>query len=429
MAEKALILKVCNDRVYFNPRLSIPIGKTNIPKAHLTFQSRADIFWTAEILNNDPEDTCLKVNVTDYSTSDIAAFENQQLVHDVNQLLFEKFDWKKLEPLLTYYHKINLGEFLTNLETAPFSRGEFPGMPSARKSNINFPQPILSHTTPETRTVTEDLWVYFSEARFMAGYVTFKKTVKKLAKELDFIIPNEHIRPEFENVKFWFAKKLKTKKFKVTVRIMLTGSDITETSATSTHIDQITPELIDSVKYQRTLDLIKEPKITGPDKLLFTAEDIFTQHDSEDIEGNVFNQSENDLLNFFLENRNIRNKKQLAYLSGKKQTENHKLHYTLHPNFGFLFFVEGATANHFVWELLHSHATYVWSIEKQHGAPFKRIETTINTVKAYGREPYKLAYRNDLLDSDLVFTAINHEDIASDDGFPKWKDKVNSLLG
>lgn len=435
MEQKDITIKVRNDRIYFNPRLSIPIQQTNIPKDHLTFRSHEDIFWKVEMLEYKPTDKCLKVKVKDYSTSDISKFDNQQPKKEVEQLLFEKFDWRKLEPILTAYQKIKLHEVLFNIDADPFSRGDMT-VPSVHKTVFNFPptSPSTEHETkPIVTTITDEFWLYFTDCVFLLGYVTFKKHIKKLGKEIDFKIPNEHILAEFDNVKFWFAKKLKTKKFKVTVVITLTDNEVTETFATSKHIDQITPDLIDSVKYQRTFALTKEPRLTSPDKALFTAEEIFTQIDTDDIEGNVFNQSEQDILNFFLEKSEIRNKKQLAYLAGKKQTENHKLRYTLNPNFGFLFLVEGAENNHFVWELLNSHATYIWSIdkgEKEIELQFKRIESIVNTVRTSGRENYKRAYRNNHQDNDLVFRVIYHEDIASNlvDDFPKWKSKLNEQL-
>lgn len=422
-----LIIKVCNDRIYFNPRLSIPIQQTNIPKKHLTFRFHQDFFWKVEMLGYNSSDKCLKVKVAEYGTSEISKFDQQQPKKDVKQLLFEKFDWEKLEPLLTSYQKIKLREILFNIDASHFSRGD------VLTTTASKPELTIAELQPRVVKSTEDFWIDFTDAHFMLGYVTFKKYIKKLGKELDFKIPNEHILAEFENIKFWFARKLKTKKFKVSVFITLKDDQLTEVLATSKHIDQITPEFIDSVKYQRTFALTKEPRFGNPDKSLFTADEIFSEIDTDDLEGNVFNQSEEDILNFFLEKSDIRNKKQLAYLAGKKQSENHKLRYTLAPNFGFLFLVEGLENNHFVWELLNSHATYVWSIDKQQreiDLQFKRIESIVNTVRTSGRENYKRAYRNNHQDNDLVFRVINHEHVASDlvDAFPKWKSKLNEQL-
>ena len=120
-------------------------------------------------------------------------------------------------------------------------------------------------------------------------------------------------------------------------------------------------------------------------------------------------------------------------MAGGKQTERQKLRYTLHPNFGFVFLIEGEQCNHFVWELLNSHATYVWSIGKSHKdieLQYKRIEATIGTVRSAGRDEYKRAYRNNHQDDDLVFTVIEHDQVNSNlkDGFLKWKSRLNEML-
>ena len=120
------------------------------------------------------------------------------------------------------------------------------------------------------------------------------------------------------------------------------------------------------------------------------------------------------------------------YLSGKKQSENYPIRYTLHPHFGFLFLVEGIENNHFIWELLNSNATYIWTFERHSDIElqFKRIENIINVIRACGREKYKSAYINGGQDNDLVFRVIKHEHIGSDiiDEFPKWKDRLNEQL-
>jgi hypothetical protein len=438
VGQNEIIIKVSNERIYFNPRLSIPIQQTNIPYKYLTFRTHEEIFWKVEMLNYKAYNRCLKVSVKEYSTSDITNFDKQEPKKPVNELIFDKFDWPKLEPLLTYYHPSRLLESLININAYLYLRVERQShMPIQPASVFAEMQPSdidkQFEQKPTISIITEDFWISFTDAHFMLGYVTFKKHIKQIGKELAFKIPNEHILAEFDNIKGWFAKKLKTKKFKVAVSITLNDKEVTEIRATSKHIEQITPELIDSVKYQRTFALTKKPRSSNPDKSLFTAEEIFTLIDTDDIEGNVFNQSEEDILNFFLYKSDIRNKKQLAYLAGKKQSENYKLRYTLNPNFGFLFVIEGAENDHFVWELLNSHATYIWSIEKGKQnveLQFKRIEDIVNTVRSIGRNNYKRAYRENHQDEDLVYRVIKHEDIGSKlvDDFPIWKSKLNEQL-
>ena len=437
MNSDEIIIKVFNDRIYFNPKLSILIQHTNILTSHMSFKTHYDIFWKVEMVKYNSEDRSLKVKVKDYNANDISKFDIQTPKKQIDKLLFEKFDWQKLEPHLYSYRKNSLQEIIFNTDKTPSSSSN-ADMTKLEKLKLLITSSFTQvekkvEYKPFVTNFQEDFWIYFSDAHFMLGYVTFKKYIKKRECEIDFKIKNEHILAEFDNVKFWFAKKLKTRKFKVSATITLTDDVVTETTASSIQIDQITPELIDSIKYQRTFALTKEPKFTTIDKALFTADEIFNQFDSDDIEGNVFNQSEEDILNFLLEKNKIRNKRQLEYLSGKKQSENHKLRYTLNPNFGFLFLVIGETNNHFVWELLNSHATYIWSIDKlemEIELQFKRIESIVNTIRTMGRENYKRAYKNNHQDNDLVFRPISHKDIGSNlvDNFPKWKSQLNEQL-
>jgi hypothetical protein len=430
MGKKAIIIKVSNDKIYFNAQLSIPIQHTNIPKDHLTFRTHEDIFWKVEMLEYKHASKSLKVKVTDYRIEYISEFDNQIPKKDINELLFEKFDWKELEPILSGYRKIQLKEILFNMESDNFSKG----YPQSSKSHFNnLPTTTITTGSKSNSTIiTKEFWIPFTNCIFMLGCVTFKKRIKSLSREIDFSISNEHMLAEFNNVKIWFAKKLKTKKFKTTVEIILTGDEVIETSAISDHIDQITPELIDNVRYLRTLALTKESQNTIPGKALFTSEEIFDQINTNNIESNVFNQSEQDILSLLIQEDNIRNKMQLSYLAGKQKIENCKLLFTLKPNFGFLFLVEGKENNHFVWELLNSHATYIWSINKEEeeiGLQFKQIENIINTIRVNGRDNYKKAFKNNDIEG-LQFRVINHTEAALNqtDAFLRWKSKLKEQL-
>jgi hypothetical protein len=213
----------------------------------------------------------------------------------------------------------------------------------------------------------------------------------------------------------------------------LYNDQIVERIATSTHIELINPELIDSVKILRTYELIKEPKSSNPGKALFTIDEIFNQFDSEDIRGNVFHQTEQDILNILAEKSNARNQKQIDYLSLKRQSEKYKLRYTLKPNFGYLFYIEGVQHNHFVWELINSNATYIWSFKKDERdieMQYSRIESIVNNIRTKGREKYKKTYNDENQDNDIIFKPISHEEIdsKSKDGFLIWKNKLNEQL-
>jgi len=443
-----LIIKVDNQNVSLGPMLAIPIQQTTIPIEHCSFRSNKDIFWKVELLDYSPEERSWRMKVVDYFPNDVSNFYRQKSTRVVDRISFEPFDWLHLESFLTHYQKIKLLPFISNHdtnnyreETQPKEFSTFSLKDLSRdKSNKSHPlgqQGVLSFLPVEWQPKVEnhivEFTVYFSDAYFKLGYVTFSKYVKVVGTKLDFKIYNDNILGEFENIKSWFPKRFKTKKFKVHAVIETTDGKVTEVNAASSQISMIDEELIEGIKYQRTIALARSPRVKKIDKSIFTAEEIFGEMETDNLEGNVFGQNEQDIFGYFLNENKTRNRKQLEYLSGSKQSENRKLRFTLHPNFGFLFFIEGKAKNHFVWELLNSHATYVWSIDKDNeeiGLQYKRIEASINAIRDLGREQYKRAYRQNEYDNDLLFCVIEHENVTSnlDEGFIKWKLKLNEVL-
>lgn len=431
---KTIIIKVGNTGVYLNKELFIPIQQTSIPIEYLKFKTNTDIYWKVEQLIYTEKTKSLNVKVVDYAVKDVSDFYNQKPKKEVSRIEYEKFDWQKIEPLLYSYTKSRLKEVIYDSRVEKDkARGKISQQTNQKlylgnksKSNIEIgikKQPIiepLKFSFP------------FNDAQFNLGYVSFSKFIKKIGVKVDFKIKNDYILPEFHQVRMWFSKILKTRKFEVTGYISITDGSITEVIATSPQIEAIDDSLIDSVKYQRTISLIK-PLTIQVNKSLFTADEIFDEMKDDVIQGNVFKQTEQDILKVLLENSTIRNRQHLEYLSGAKQSINHKLRFTLSPLFGFLFLVEGEQNNHFVWELLNSHATYIWSIGKLESdieLQYKRIEDTINTIRNIGREEYKRAYKQNHIDDDLIFFDLKHNDITSDfvDGFVRWKHYLNERL-
>lgn len=420
MADRTLLLQISTDRVFFNPALSIPLAQTNIPATELRFKSNRNFYWLVRMERFDPESKQLYVEVLEYNATPGDFFSRQQPRDAVRSLVFKELDWFYLEPQLSYYAKINLKSILKNVppesaEKKPEWRGNTASNPQKSTMRFRFEAP-------------------FAELQFSLGYVGLTKYLEKIDRTVDFKILNDHLLPEFEYIKFGLAQKLGKRKIKVEAEICLCNGDIESARAVSKEIDAISSEFIDSVKQQRTLELSKKPDIIQPDKSLFTSEDIFDQFDEDRRnQGNVFRQSEKDILETLLGDKSIRNRQQLIYLSGAKQSKNEKIRFTLAPTFGFLFLVEGEQYNHFVWELLNSHATYIWSIGKTRQdikLQYQRIEQAINTIRNSSRSAYKNAYRQQQTDQDLAFNYLQHQHAESAlvDGFPKWKHQLNALL-
>lgn len=446
---KELIIKVDNQAVQLCPELTIAIQQTNIPIEHCKFRSHVEIFWKVELIEYNTDSKCWKMKVIDYHANDINNFYRQKPTSEVVRIAFEPFDWLQFERNLSSYQKIKLLEVLDNHDTNHFFREETtentrftfyasdltnePSLDNAQNAEISPNEIKQPERTPIVEIHKIEFTVYFSDSYFMLGYVTFKKRIIETGEKVDFKIKNDLLLPEFDNIKSWFAKKLKTKKFTVNATISKIDGKISEATATSSQIALIDAEFIDSVKFQRTIALTNAPRVTEINKSLFSADEIFENLETENLEGNVFKQNEQAIFSFLLDNYKTRNRKYLEYLAGSKQTENSTLRFTLHPHFGFLFCIEGKENNHFIWELLNSHATYMWSIDKSEKSidmQYKRIEDSVNIIRESGRQKYKRAYRQNHHDNDLIFCIIEHEKISSKfiDGFVTWKHRLNERI-
>ena len=445
---KELIIKVDNAHIHLSPDLHIPIQDTNIPYQYCKFKTKSDIFWRVELVSYNEKDGCWTMRVADHTPTDVSNFTRQTSIRVVRGIHFEKLDWKQLHLQLSSYTKMQLRDILQDPNAETFDRGQqhekltpsfrfsstlsntdHSKLSDAQLNALIFNNPIAR---PYTRTHNVEFSFYFSDTRFMQGCVSFKKRVKEVGCDVEFKIVNDYTLPEFDSIKSWFAKKL-GRRFRVHASVVTQDGKVTEVIASSPQIDAISSELIESIKHERTKSLSDGRKIAKTDKLLFTIDEVFQDAESGSSEGNVFKQTEQELINTLLDKHKTRNRKQLEYLSGHKQSPTSKLHFTLNPTFGFLFFIEGELNNHFVWELLNSHATYIWTIKRNSAGPtgqYEKIEGIINTIRTIGREEYKRLIRQDNGEADIIFSDIDHHDINSEetDGFVKWRLKLESKL-
>jgi len=429
MKNTTVIIRLHEGRIWFNDRLSIDVRDSNLPSEKIRFGRVKEVYWLVEQLVFNRETRALEVKVADYFLRDFASFTTQNPKAEIARLIFTNLcDTASLKMVLKYYSS-EMNHLDEALEAGYF---EINGTPSLSDEKISHKNPLF-RSIPEKEKIEVGFEVWFKDAEFKLGYVVFDKNIPELKQMLRFKVSNDFLLPEFEFIKGYFVKALGTRKFDVNATIFLEHGKATETRARSSIIGEINERLIDSIKYGRMDMLTKSPFRGNPDKSLFTSEDIFGEFGSDDEAGNVFSQSEEEILKYILEKTNVRNRKQLEYLAGAKQATGARLKFTLHPWFGFLFTVEGEKMMHFIWELLNSHATYIWSLDKGEAAlkiQYRRVEDAINQVRSSGREQYKQAWRSAHIDQDLVFHVIHHEDANSAviDGFVKWRYRVGELM-
>lgn len=412
------IIKITASGIYFNDLLRIRFNSTNLPIQNLNIDDQAEIFWLVQQIAYNKSANLLKVEVVDYFYSPLdQEFEHQSPKYPIENIYFQNLrELSVLKQAIGYYQRYKKLRAPANL---PISNSEVKSDQSPNKMQ----QPI------ELR-----FKVYFKDAFFQNGFIVFEKYITEVDKHLLFEIENSHIISEYEYIKSYFSKILRKKQFNASARILAGDNPKKRIACKSPELEKIDQQLIESIKHLRTRELIKQNINQEPDKSLFTADDIFdTLNDSAEAYGNVFRQSEEDILHFLMNFKKVRNRKQLEYLAGKLQSNKMKLKFTMYPHFGFLFLLEGEEMNHFCWELLNSHATYLWSIDKSSKLHWqiKRVERIINSIRTTGRQQYRISQRQTLVDDDdFLFSVINHDSISSNfvDGFAVWKQKLQEKL-
>lgn len=424
MENKELIIKIESKNICFNSTLSVPFRHTNLPpNEYLKFKD--NIYFKIKMLNYESENQCLEVEIQEYNCKEISSFGTRLQTKEVTKLKFNlPFNWEKLDAIsyssnkgklmeLGYLDKINLTDDTINQNTII--------------NNFNNPKSLNPIEQKIREVKYSDCPVKFENAQFKSGRIIFNGQLN--GEKVFFDVENVHILEKFDFIKSWFTRKLNISKWKVDLIVSLAGNTIIGIKATSKDVNRITPELIESVKYDRTVNLIKNPSTEDSNQELFSVEELFSQIDREKMEKNTFEQSGKDILNILLIKKG-RNRKQLEYLSEEKQSLNYPLKFTLSPHFGFLFTIESNGKNHYVWELLETHATYIWSINKLFSdveSQFKVVENAVSIINKFGRDEYRKNYqKNDA----FTFNHINHNKIITkqDEHFVLWKDKLNEYL-
>lgn len=448
--ENKRLIRIKGDRIYLTEDLVLEISKTSLAGQNLKFKTVRDIYFEVAVIEFDKERKEITLEVIDYDPDETERFRSQTTKGSVSFIHFKPLKWAQLERHLGSYTKQILvqqkiveddgGPILrisASKENGLFKTGNgFDGI-QANSKFTSFERTASAQFVkkePVIETITEESKISFYKADFNNGFVAFSYKSGKFDRKYNLSIANDFLRKEFNAVKAYFPKAFGGQKhFSVTVTFTKTDGLITEVAAESEDIAAINANLIELIKQDRIAKFTTTPLVEAGNKSIYTAEEIFSVFNEEPEIANVLKQSEQEIVNHLIEMNKVRNAKHLQYLSGSKQSTNQKLRFTLKPLFGFLFFIEGETKHHFCWELLKSHATYLWTFEKNEQAidlQFNRVELTINDIREFGREAYRKRYRNKLVDTELTFCVIEHENInsGSNESFNDWKNKLNERL-
>jgi len=160
-------------------------------------------------------------------------------------------------------------------------------------------------------TIEKEIKIPIEKLEFRYGSVTFKYLFQETKAELEFEIENLEVRPEFEVLKPYFAKALKSKNIKVYIYAEFENSKLVSQLATSADIEKINREVIEGVKFK-----FITKNFFGKKQIL--EENLLTATELQSDKQGLYSDGQ-DLLNDILNNKDFKHSQQLRFLAARHE--------------------------------------------------------------------------------------------------------------
>lgn len=270
-------------------------------------------------------------------------------------------------------------------------------------------------TSNHILTIEKKIKVSIEELEFHYGSVAFKHPIVEMNTELQFQIENIEIRPEFEVLKPYFIKTLKSKNITVEIFAEFENGKLVSQLVLSTDIDHINKEVVEGVKFQfLNKGLLKQ--FTPKKQNIVTSDELQEQ-------GKVYSNAE-ELLNEILKNKQYKHSQHIQYLADRHENQVMKIRFVLSP-FLFVFLLAGEHNYFIVLETLDTEeATYVWHTSKNKASlieEVKQIDNQLSIIREKGRQAF-------LENSPDNFTRILHDYSDNKKGFIIWKSAIEEFI-
>lgn len=278
-----------------------------------------------------------------------------------------------------------------------------------------FDEPLDINPKKSSVIIEKRIKVPLESLDFRYGNVGFIYTDKKNNHRFDFEIENEEFRPEFEVLKPYFAKVLKSKHVLIDISAELEDGVILSQLAISPDIENINKEIIESVKFQ-FLSKSFIGQIPSSEQNILTTDELPKSQ-------NIYTNAEN-ILEDLLKGKQYKHTRHIRFLANRHERNIMKLRFVLQP-FSFVFLLAGEQNYHIVLETLDTEeATYIWHTNKSKSAligSIKQIDKELNIIREKGRQAY-------LETQPLNFSRIIHDYSEDNKGFTIWKGMLEERL-
>lgn len=263
--------------------------------------------------------------------------------------------------------------------------------------------------------IAKQIKIAIEELDFRYGNIGFEYIDKESNQRFSFEIENEEFRPEFEVLKTYFIKVLKTKFLTINIFVELENGVLISQLASSTNIESINKEIVESVKFQYL-----NKQIIG--QIPLSKQNILTNSELQNKQ-NIYSNSES-ILEDLLKGKQYKHSKHIQFLANKHERDIMKLRFVLQP-FSFVFLVEGKQNYHFILETLDTEeATYIWhtnKVKSELKEIMQQIEKELKIIREMGRQKYVETHPKN-------FSKIVHDYSDNCKGFMVWKNQLEERL-
>jgi hypothetical protein len=278
-----------------------------------------------------------------------------------------------------------------------------------------FDEPTEFIPERQSLIIEKQIKIAIEDLAFGYGYVSFEYNDIGNNLRLDFEIENEEFRIEFEVLKPYFIKVLKSKTALIDIYAEIENGVILSQLAVSSDIENINKEIVESVKFQ-FLDKSFIRQTSSTKQNILTTNELTKNQ-------NIYENSEVILENL-MNRKQYKHSKYIQFLAEKHERNVMKLRFVLQP-FSFVFLISGEKNYHIVLETLDTEeATYIWHTEKNKSVlidTIKQIDNELNIIREKGRQVY-------LETNPQSFSKIVHDYSNDDKGFVIWKGQLEERL-
>ncbi|MGV7107479.1 TOTE conflict system archaeo-eukaryotic primase domain-containing protein [Flavobacterium sp. U410] len=284
----------------------------------------------------------------------------------------------------------------------------------ARQASL-FDEPTEIIPERQSFILEKQIKIAIEDLDFRYGNIGFEHIDKESNQRFDFEIENEEFRPEFEVLKPYFIKVLKSKFVMVDICAEIENGVILSQLAISVDIENINKEIVESVKFQ-----FLNKGFIG--QIPTSKQNILTTNELPENQ-NVYTNVEN-ILEDLLKGKQYKHSQHIQLLAERHERNVMKLRFVLQP-FSFVFLLAGEENYHIILETLDTEeATYIWHIEKSKSVlidTIKQVDKELNIIRKKGRQAY-------LETNPQNFSRIVHDYSDDNKGLTIWKGLLEERL-